>query len=297
MYRYLLLFTAVILLLFSTTLEAFAGQKIKVVTTLTILEDFVKNVGGDRVEVKSLLTGLESEHTYTPKPSDITSIREAKMLVKIGLGLEIWVDSLIKNASNNNLTIVTTSSGIPLLRNEETDSHGHDAHSGNPHIWLDPERAKVMTRHITDALIKIDPAGRKIYLGNQSEYFNKIDALRKNIEAKLGTVSNRRIITHHPAWPYFAQRFKLQIADNIQTQVGSEPSARHIAGIINLVKKEKIRVIVSEPQLNQKVPRAIAEETGAKLITLTPIPGGLPGTDTYIDMMKHIGEQLATALK
>ncbi len=293
-----MLITLVLILLTTSAAEVFAAQKIKVVTTLTFLEDFVKNVGGNRVEVKSLLTGLESEHTYTPKPSDIASVREARVLVKIGLGLEIWVDSLIKNASNNNLTVVTTSTGIPLLRSEERDSHDHDERSaGNPHIWLDPERAKVMIRHITDALIKIDPAGRKVYLVNQSEYFKKIDTMRINIEKKLRAVPNRKIITHHPAWPYFAQRFKLQIADNIQTQVGSEPSAKHVAALINKIRQENIRVIVSEPQLNPKIPKAISEETKAKLIVLTPVPGGLPGTGTYIDMMEYNGEQLATGLK
>lgn len=294
-YSLIVLATALCLLIASST-EAFAGQKIKVVTTLTFLEDFVKNIGGSRVEVKSLLTGLESEHTYTPKPSDIASVRDAKVLVKIGLGLEIWVDSLIKNASNNNLKVITTSSGIPLLRNEEHDAHGHDVHAGNPHIWLDPERAKVMIRHITDGLIKIDPEGRKIYLSNQSEYFKKIDIMRKNIEIKLRNLPNRKIVTHHPAWPYFAQRFKLTIADNIQIQVGSEPSAKHVASIINRIRQEKIRAIVSEPQLNPKTPKAIADETGAKLITLTPVPGGLPGTGTYIEMMEYNGEQLANGL-
>lgn len=277
--------------------QASAGQKIKVVTTLTLLEDFVKNVGGERVEAKSLLSGLESEHTYTPKPSDIVAVKEARMLVKVGLGLEIWVDSLIKNASNKDLMIVTTSNGVPLLRGEESNSHDHDHPLGNPHIWLDPERAKTMIRHVTEALSRIDPAGRNFYLANQAVYFKKIDAMRKKIDEQLSPFANRKVITHHPAWPYFAQRFKLQIANNIQIQVGTEPSARHMAEIINQVKKEHILVIVSEPQLNPKVPKAIADETGAKVIILTPIPGGLPGTGSYIEMMEYIGEQLASALR
>ena len=295
-YRYFIIFITSLLLTDIGT-AALAAQKIKVVATLTFLEDFVKNVGGDRVEVKSLLSGLESEHTYTPKPSDIVAVKEATMLVKVGLGLEVWVDSLIKNASNNKIVIVTTSEGISLLKSEETDHDGHEAHSGNPHIWLDPEMAKVMIRHITDTLSKIDPEGRGFYLSNQTNYFSRIDAMDKRIEEKLGHIQNKKIIAHHPAWPYFAERFKLQIADNIQTQVGAEPSARHIADIISKVKRENIRAIISEPQLNPKVPRVIAEETGARIVILTPIPGGVPGTGTYIEMMEYIGEQLATALR
>lgn len=271
--------------------------KIQVVSTLTILEDFVRNVGGERVEVHSLLSGLESEHTYTPKPSDIITVKKAQMLVEVGLGLEVWVSSLVKNASNSKLVVVTTSKGVPLLRNEEIDTHGHDSHSGNPHIWLDPERAKSMIRHITEALSKIDPEGRKYYLSNQSVYYKKIDSMRKDIENKLKPTTNRRIITHHPAWPYFAQRFNLQIVDNIQIQVGTEPSARHIAEMIKKIKTGDVKVLVSEPQLNPKVPRAIADETKVKVVTLTPIPGGLPGTDTYIDMMLYNGNMLAEALK
>ena len=277
--------------------RSFAAQPIKVVTTLTLLEDFVRNVGGERVEVRSLLSGLESEHTYTPKPSDIVAVKEARMLIKIGLGLEVWVDSLIKNASNSKLVVVNTSSGIPLLRSEEVDSHDHDGHLGNPHIWLDPERSKVIIRHITEALSDIDPEGRNIYLTNQAGYFKKIDAMRSKVEDKLRPVKSRKIITHHPAWPYFAQRFKLQIVDNIQLQAGTEPSARHIANIINRIKKEDIRVIVSEPQLNPKVPKSISEETNAKMIILTPIPGGLPGTGTYIEMMEYNAEQLSSAFR
>lgn len=296
LYRYLLIIVVPFLLNIIAT-QALAVQKIKVVATLTLLEDFVRNVGGDRVEVRSLLSGLESEHTYTPKPSDIVAVKEAMVLVKVGLGLEVWVDSLIKNAANNSLVIVTTSSGIPLVRGEEIDSHDHDGHLGNPHVWLDPERAKVMIRHITDALSKIDPEGRNIYLSNQGKYFKEIDTVRKKIEERLKPIKNRRIITHHPAWPYFAQRFKLQIVDNLQIQAGTEPSARHIADIIGKIRREDVRVIVSEPQLNPKVPKAIADETGARIVILTPIPGGLSGTGTYIEMMEYIGEQLASALR
>lgn len=329
---YWLLIIGIIIILNGITTQASAAQKIKVVTTLSILEDFVRNVGGDRVEIKSLLSGLESEHTYTPKPSDIVAVKEARMLIEVGLGLEVWVDSLIKNASNKNLSVVTTSKGIPLIKgegigalkghigepqpraerggsegsgarqghieqSEKMESHNHENQLGNPHIWLDPERAKVMIRHITDALLKIDPDGRSIYLSNQAGYFKKIDEVRIKIEKALTPVKNRKIITHHPAWPYFAKRFNLQIVDNIQMQPGTEPSARHVADIIKKIRKGNIRVIVSEPQLNPKVPEAIANETSARIVTLTPIPGGIPGTGTYIDMMHYIGEQLASALR
>lgn len=275
--------------------QASGREKIKVVTTLNLLADFTKNIGGNRVEVKSLLTGLESEHTYTPKPTDIVAIKEAQMLVKVGLGLEVWVESLIKNASNRDLLIVNTSKGIPLIMDGGHEHyHGEE---GNPHIWLDPERAKMMIRHITEGLIKIDPGGRDFYVSNMEHYFKDLDSIIREIETLLSPVENRKIITHHPAWPYFAKRFGLEIVDNVQYQIGTEPSARHIADIIRKIRSEKIKVIISEPQLNQKIPEIIARETDIKIVSLTPIPGGIPGTDTYLKMLEYTGRKLALALK
>ncbi|MBI5197817.1 MAG: zinc ABC transporter substrate-binding protein [Nitrospirae bacterium] len=276
-------------------------EKLHVVTTLPFLADFVQQVGGERVQVTTLLSGMESEHTYTPKPADIRTIKEADVLVQVGLGLEIWLDGLIRNASNKKLTVITSSKGIPLLRDEAAGSnHPNDEHPhgmGNPHIWLDPERAKEMIRNITEGLIHADPRGKKIYQANQGIYLQKIDVLIDDIKGRTKTLSQRRMITHHPAWPYFAKRFGFVVEGDIQTQVGSEPSANHLASLIRTVKQKKVRVIVSEPQLNPKVPEAIARETGARVVVLTPIPGGVPGTETYLSMMKYNADQLIQALQ
>ncbi|HXN07124.1 MAG TPA: metal ABC transporter substrate-binding protein, partial [Nitrospiria bacterium] len=150
-----------------------------VVTTLPFLKDFVEQIGQNRVSVSTLLTGMESEHTYTPKPSDILSVKNAQVLVQVGLGLEIWVKGLIENAGNANLLIITASHGIPLIREEGKDAEEdhHDHEGGNPHIWLDPENAKTMVREITEGLIQKDPAGKEFYLKNQGVYLTKLDLL------------------------------------------------------------------------------------------------------------------------
>jgi len=276
---------------------------IKVVATLPVLKDFVEQVGKERVEVKSLLTGLESEHTYTPRPADIMAIREAQMLVKVGLGLEVWTDSLIANASNPYLLVLTTSRGVPLMKGSENNkareipSHKDAAHLGDPHIWLDPENAKIMIRHITEGLIKLDPAHKSSYLKNQAAYFKVLDDLQKRLIAKVQALKNRKIITHHAAWPYFARRFGFVIRGNIITQVGTEPSAQRIANFIKLIKREKIRVIVSEPQLNPRLPQILSEETGAKVVVLTPMPGAIRGAESYLSMIKYNVETLISALR
>lgn len=288
-----------------------SAEQVPVVATLPVLADFVRAVGGDAVSVQSLITGLESEHTYTPKPSDVEAVRQAVVLVKVGLGLEVWVNGLVANADNSRLLVVDTSRGIALMRGEDSHGHGdekdHEKNrlsraeerrsGGNPHVWLDPENAQVMVRHITDGLIKADPLNRKTYLTNQAAYLKQLDDLERTLVAQFASIPNPKIITHHAAWPYFARRFGLRIRGEIFTQIGSEPSAKRMTELVRLIKKEQVRVIVSEPQLSPKIPDALAQETGAKVVVLTPLPGALPGTDDYLTMMRYNAAALLEAFK
>jgi ABC-type Zn uptake system ZnuABC Zn-binding protein ZnuA len=290
-----------LLLLQGNAMAVNPEKPIKVVTTLTVLKDFVEQVGKERVDVTSLLSGLESQHTYTSSPSDILAIQRADMLVEVGLGLEIWTENLIANAHNPDLVIVTTSTGVPLLDeppyHEPEEVPSRDVpHSVNPHIWLDPENAKIMIRPITAGLIELDPSQRSFYLNNQAAYFEKLDILQKNLVDRVNRLPNRKIITHHDAWPYFAQRFGFKIAGNIIIQVGTEPSVWKITHLIKTIKEENVKVIISEPQLNPQLPRILAEETGARVVLLTPIPGTLKGADTYYSMIKYNVENLIAAL-
>jgi ABC-type Zn uptake system ZnuABC Zn-binding protein ZnuA len=217
------------------------------------------------------------------------------------VGLEVWVGSLVKNAGNPRLHVVTTSKGIALIRDYDPDQMVNrspkDKHAGNPHIWLDPENAKIMMRHITEAFIKVDPAHASDYRENQAAYLRRLDGLQADLNERLRDVKDRRIIVHHPAWPYFARRFGFRIVDEIVPQAGAEPSAHHLQTLIEKIRKDGIRVIVSEPQLNQRVPETLARETGARVVVLTPLPGGVAGTDTYLDMLRYDVLQLAEALE
>jgi ABC-type Zn uptake system ZnuABC Zn-binding protein ZnuA len=276
------------------------GRPIQIVVTIPVLKDFVEQVGGSHVQVLSLLSGLESEHTYSPKPSDIIAVRKAQLLVEIGVGLEVWVSSLVKNAGSASLRVITTSKGIALIRDQgrEDGPQGEEnnAHGGNPHIWLDPENAKIMMRHITEALIKVDPGHASEYRDNQAIYLRQLDQLQKELLERLKTITDRRILVYHPAWPYFARRFGFRIVDEIVTQGGTEPSAHHLQELINRIRKEGIRVIVSEPQMNSKIPDVLARETGARIVVLSPLPGALPGTETYLSLLRYNVMQLANAL-
>ena len=169
--------------------------------------------------------------------------------------------------------------------------------SGNPHVWLDPENAKIMMRHITEAFITLDPDHASEYRRNQADYLLQLDQLQRELVERLRHLADRRIVVYHPAWPYFARRFGFRIVGEIVTQAGAEPSAHHLQALISRIREDRLRVIVSEPQMNQKIPEALARETGARVVVLTPLPGGVAGTETYLDMLRYNVLQLAQALE
>lgn len=279
---------------------AAATEPLNVVVTLPVLKDWVQQVGGAHVRVVSLMTGYESEHTYSPKPSDLVAVRKAALLFEVGAGLEVWVTSLVKNAGNASLQVITTSKDIPLIHDQPEstgDAHGHAHQAGNPHVWLDPSSAATMVQHIFNAMASADPAHATDYRTNATTYLQTLARVQDETLGLLKQLANRAVIVHHPAWPYFAKRYDLRIAGTILTQPGGEPSARHLHSLIETIKRDHIRVIISEVQLNQKVPQLLARETGAHIAVLTTLPGGLPGTETYLDMLRYNVLQLARALE
>ena len=278
-------------------------EPLNVVVTIPVLKDLAEQVGGPHVQVTSLLSGYENEHTYSPKPSDLVAVRKARLLFEIGIGLEVWVSSLVKSAGSPSLRVVTTSQGIGLIRDHgghrDGASQGRETigSGGNPHIWLDPENVAIMLRHITEALIAADPAHATDFRNHQALYLQQLDRLRKELSDRVKQLPDRRFIAHHPAWPYMARRFGFEVAATIQMQSGTEPSALQLQSLVGKIKKDQIKVIVSEIQLSQKIPNLLAKETKTRIVVLTTLPGGLPGTETYLDMLRYNVLQLANALE
>lgn len=282
---------------FGTITEA--RDPIPVVVTIPVLKDLAEQVGGPHVRVTSLLSGYENEHTYSPKPTDLVAVRKARLLLEIGMGLEVWVSSLVKNAGGRSLRVITTSQGVELIR-DDADAHEgthHEGEAGNPHIWLDPENVAIMLRHITEALVEVDPSHTAEFRTNQTAYLQRLGQLQKELLERTQRLSDRRFIAHHPAWPYLAKRFSFHIVGTIHLQSGTEPSALHLRSLIEKIRKENIKVVVSEVQLSQRVPELLARETKTHVVVLTAMPGGLAGTETYLDMLRYDVLQLAGALE
>ena len=296
------LILAILVGLSLSPMRADARDPINVVVTIPVLKDLTEQVGRSHVRVQSLLSGYENEHTYSPKPSDLVAVRKAHLLFEVGMGLEVWVSSLVKTAGSRSLRVVTTSQGIGVIHDDT--GHQHEPHeresaggsTGNPHIWLDPDNAVIMLRHISEALIQIDPVHTDEYRHNLAAYLHQLEQLGTELSRRVQSLTDRRFIAHRPAWPYFARHFGFEIAGTIQMQSGAESSALHLQSLIATIKKDRIPVIVSEVQLSQRLPSLLAKETRSRVVVLTTLPGGLPGTETYLDMLRYNVVQLTDVL-
>ncbi|HYP58037.1 MAG TPA: metal ABC transporter substrate-binding protein [Beijerinckia sp.] len=269
--------------------------KIPVVATFSILADFARNVGGDRIEVISLVGPNGDAHVYQPTPDDAKNLRAARLILVNGLKLEGWMDRLIK-ASGSTAPVIVATKGVQPLESEENGHKGLD-----PHAWQSIDNAKIYVANIRDALAAADPDGAATYRANASAYVAQLDKLDAEVRAAIAKIpeKHREIITTHDAFGYFgaAYGFRFIAPEGVSTE--AEPSARDVAKIIRQIKAEKIPAVFLENISDPRISRRIAEESGAKIggtlfsDALSPQDGP---AGTYIDMMRNNIRQLTSAL-
>lgn len=277
-----------------------APDRLKLVATFSILGDFVKNVGGDRVEVASLVGPNGDAHVYQPTPGDAKTIADAKVVFTNGLGLEGWMTRLIK-ASGTKAPIVAATKGIKPRKMAHEEEQGHEHGGSDPHAWQSVANAKIYVANVRDALVKADPAGKSAYEANASAYLAKLDALEKEVKEELARIpaDRRKIITTHDAFGYFGQAYKIDFIAPQGVSTESEVSAKDLAAIISQIKKQKIPAVFLENVTDPRLLEQIAKETGAKIggtlysDALTDEKGPAP---TYLDMMRHNIRTLSAAL-
>jgi ABC-type Zn uptake system ZnuABC Zn-binding protein ZnuA len=272
------------------------AAKIRIVTTLTDLADLAREVGKDHVEVRSLATGIEDTHGVPMKPSFVPLLNRADLLICVGFDCEhAFLPALLEASKNPRIQqgqrgyIDCSRDIVPMDVPRSTDHSAGDVHPyGNPHYMLDPVLAETAVREICAALIAYDPKDEAAFAQNRDAYLAKLDAKIVEWKEKLKPLAGMQFVSYHEHWPYFANRFGLRYAGTIELRPGIDPTARHIEELIRRMKADHIPLVVREPQFPEKVPRLIAERTGADLVTLPIMPGGVPGTDTYIAMMDYI---------
>ena len=268
-----------------------AQTRVNVVASFSILGDFVRNIGGDRVDVTTLVGADGDVHVYTPTPADARTIAAARLLVVNGFGLEGWLPRLLQ-AAGGKASIVTATQGIAPLK------AGSDA---DPHAWQSVADAEKYVANIRDALIAADPADADVFRQNASNYLARLEALDAEVRQAVGRIpqSRRKVISTHGAFGYFAARYGIEFIAPIGVSTEAEPSARDVARIIAQVRKAHIPAVFLERIGDPRLIRRISEETGAKVggtlysDSLTDEKGDAP---TYIDMVRHNIRTLTSAL-
>ncbi len=301
--RHLLAGIASGLVLTALPAGANAQERLAVVTSFSILADFVTEVGGDRVAVSSLVGPDGDAHVYSPTPADAKMVAAARLIVVNGLSFEGWLTRLIRSSGAKG-TVVTATAGIkPLARDDDHDhgKGGHDHGHDDPHAWQDVANAKRYVATIRDALSTADPAGKPAYDANAAGYLARLDALDAEIRAAVARIpaERRKAITSHDAFGYFANAYGIAFVAPQGVSTEAEASARDVARIIRQVKAQKISAIFLENVTNPRLIEQIARETGARQggrLYSDALSATSGQAGTYIAMMRHNITQIEKAL-
>jgi zinc/manganese transport system substrate-binding protein len=276
-----------------------AQDKLKVVATFSILGDFVRQVGGDRIELTVLVGPNSDAHVYSPSPGDAKKIADAKLVITNGMGFEGWMSRLVK-ASGSKAPLIVATKGIKP-RKTAGHGHGHDHGDADPHAWQSVANAKTYVGNIRDGLVAADPNGRAAYEANAAAYLAKLDALEREVRDAVQRIpaDRRKVISTHDAFGYFKEAYGIDFVAPQGVSTETEASARDVAKIITQIKRQKIPAVFMENISDPRLIKRISDETGARIggtlysDALTDEKGP---ASTYIDMIRHNIKALSTAL-
>ena len=268
----------------------------RAVATFSILGDFVRNVGAERVEVATLVGPNGDVHVYAPTPGDAKTIAAANIVFVNGLGLEGWIDRLIA-VSASRAPVVMASQGIRPRSGTRSQDHA----VSDPHAWQSIANVKLYIGNIRDGLIAVDAAAKKIFEANATAYLAKLDALDAEIKAAIEAIPppRRKVISAHSAFGYFGDAYGIEFIAPQGLSTEAEPSAGGVSKLIDQIRREKIPAVFIENIADPRLLQLIAEETGTRIggrlysDALSPPDG--PAA-TYIEMMRSNVRELTSAL-
>jgi ABC-type Zn uptake system ZnuABC Zn-binding protein ZnuA len=258
-----------------------------VVATTTLLASLATEVAGDRAEVDTLVPLGASPETYQPSPRDTVKLHAADLVFENGVGLEAWLDSLLRAVAGR-ARIVVCSDGLRTI-------------DGNPHLWLDPQHARAYVARMRDALVALDPADADAYRRNAKAFDARLVALDARIRARIATVpaDRRNMIVFHNAWPYYNARYGLRTLGVIEENPGTEPSAEHLARLVDLARANHVRTLFAELEYSPKLMQAVARSAGIATIAVLydDSVGTSPATRDYVAMLDTDTDTIVAGLR
>ncbi|WP_051412047.1 metal ABC transporter solute-binding protein, Zn/Mn family [Halonatronum saccharophilum] len=303
--RIVLVVGLVVLLIAFVFLFAFGGsnevrndENLNVVATYSIIYDFVKNVGGDRVEITTLVPIGDEPEEYEPLPEDMIRVAEADIVISNGLGMENWLSRIIENVGPDKVVVEVTDGIIPFYLGEGILKGDPD-----PHAWLDPKLVRdYYIPNIVEALSDIDPEGAQYYQENANAYIEEVDNLHQWIKAEVAKIpeANRVLISSEGAYRYFCESYGFEEGFIWQINAHEEGSPGQIARLVDSIRDKGVKALFTETSVDRRPMEMVSEETGA------PIKGvlysdsiGEKGSkgETYLKLMTHNVKTIVNALK
>jgi ABC-type Zn uptake system ZnuABC Zn-binding protein ZnuA len=268
-------------------------ERVRVVTSLQLFSDFVREVGGEGVKVTALVPGDADPHTYEPVPAQVVEIARADLVVLNGLGLEETLRGVIENNVGAGVPVVEMTEGLPVIE----ESHGDGGEIGNPHLWLNVRYAMHYVERLRDALVEADPESAEVYRSNAAAYLEELSVLDEEIAAAIRSVpvERRKLVTFHDTFPYYADRYGLEVVGVVVESPGREPSAQELAQLVDRIRAENVPLVFKEPQFAGSLQEAVARDAGVKVGTL--LTDSFAGrVKSYVEMMRFDTQEIVQGL-
>jgi len=288
----------VLVLLCTVLFVPFVAQakRLKVITTLPDLASLTQEVGADKVDVEALAKGYQDPHFVEPKPSFLLKLRNADLLILVGLDLEIgWLPPLITQSGNGRIQLgspgyLDASAFAEILEIPQgvvTRAEGDVHPLGNPHYWLDPNNGRRIAKGIANKLSEMDPPDQQYFQEREQDFEKRLAEADKKWLAEMAPYRGRKVVTYHRSWPNFAKHFGLDVVGYIEPRPGIPPTPSHTIELVNLMKRENVKIELIEPYFDLKTPNSIAGMVGGKVIQMMPSVGGKPEITDYFKLFDY----------
>ncbi len=288
---------AVFTMLLGVTLATPASaKKLNVITSTTDMAALAQEVGGDKVTVEALARGYQDPHFVEAKPSFLLKLRNADLLISVGLQLEIgWLPPLITQSGNgriqpgaNGYLDASQFAQILDIPSGPVSRAMGDVHPlGNPHYWLDPDNGRRIAKGIANKFAEMDPADQAYFQQRFQDFDRRLGEAEKRWESQMAAFKGRKIVTYHNSWPNFAHHFGLNVVGYVEPRPGIPPTPQHTIELINMMKRENVKILLMEPYFDSKTPNSIGSATGAKVLTMMPSVGGEKDITDYFKLFDY----------
>lgn len=275
------------------------AEPIRVVTSIADHAALVRAIGGDAVEVESIVKGNRDVHSVELLPSFMVKVQRADLYVRVGMDLDLWSRQIVDGSRNARLVVVDASEGVEKLEvpSFKVDASHGDLHvAGNPHYWLDPGNVRPQGEAILAGLAQVRPDLADRFRANLEAYLRRVDAALPTWAARLAPFAGVQVVSFHDSWPYFARRFDLRVVDFLEPKPGVPPTPSHVAALQQRLGGGQVKAILMESYFDDRVPNMLSRASGVPVVKVPVMVGAAPGVDDPIALYDAITAALADAL-